>query len=338
MIRFGIIGCGMIGSCHAQVISQSERLRLEAVYDHVPAAAQRLSAHYGCHAAQTLDELLSLVDAVAVCLPTNLHFDAVMKAARAKKHVVCEKPVSAQQQEAEEMIRCCRENGVLLSVIFQHRFDPAVIALKAAVSSGALGRILWASVHSILYREKSYFSSIPWHAQKGSGALMNQSIHYIDLLVYLLGNPVSVTGHCSARLHDLKETEDTGLALLEFESGVPAVIEGTTAAYPGLYNELSVYGEKGSFIIRNDELFSYHLQSGSVPEYDALLNPSAIFTAHRDAKIDLSSHQKQYHNIAQAILGLSPLLVTGEEGLKSVRLINAIYQSAQEHAAVCLKH
>ena len=117
----------------------------------------------------------------------------------------------------------------------------------------------------------------------------------------------------------------------------PAVIEGTTAAYPGLYNELSLYGENGSFIIRNDELFSYKLKSGNRREYDAILNPYAVYTAYRDTKIDLSSHRKQYANVADAILGRDKLAISGEEGIRSLKLIQAIYESSEKGQKIYLQ-
>jgi len=336
MIRFGIIGCGMIANYHAQVISQAKELTLCAVYDISETTAQRFAQTYGCTAVDSLDALLEQVDAAAICLPSDLHYDAVMRCAKAGKHVICEKPIAARVGEAEEMIRCCHEHGVYLSVIFQHRFDPAVQAVRRAMANGDVGKVLWASTRSILYRDPSYFTNTPWHAKFGSGALLNQSIHYIDLLLYLLGDPVSVTGHCAARLHTQNETEDVGLAILNFPDGAPAVIEGTTTAYPGLYNELSIYGENGTFIIRNDALFSYKLKSGNKPEYDELLNPYAVYAAFRDATIDLSGHCRQYEDFAAAIRDNRPPAVSGEEGIRALRLIDAIYTSSKKQQTVAL--
>jgi len=327
----------MIGNCHGEVISGNRDMTLTAVYDTRHDASEKLAEKWKCRAAGSMEELFSMVDAVAVCLPSDMHAQAVVQSARAGKHVICEKPVAARVEDAEEMIRCCRENGVLFSVVFQHRFDTAVQAARQAIERGDLGRILWASSRSILYREENYFTNTPWHAKFGSGALMNQSIHYIDLLLYLLGDPVAVQGHCGARLHVKNETEDVGLAIAEFADGAPAVIEGTTAAYPGLYNELSLYGENGSFIIRNDELFSYKLKSGNRREYDAILNPYAVYTAYRDTKIDLSSHRKQYANVADAILGRDKLAISGEEGIRSLKLIQAIYESSEKGQKIHLK-
>ncbi len=336
VIRIGLIGCGMIGECHADVIERTSGVKLAAVYDLNQASAERFASKYGCKCSQSMSDLLGEVDAVAVCLPSNLHYDAVIEAARAGKHIICEKPIATKVSEAEEMIRCCEENHVILSVVFQHRFDPAVQAVKEALENGELGKILWASSRSVLYRDREYFTKTRWHAQVGSGALLNQSIHYIDLLIYLLGEPISVVGQCSSRLHVENETEDVGLAIVNFANGVPAVIEGTTAAYPGLYNELSVYGENGTFIIRNDALFSYKLKSGNKAKYDELLNPYAVYTLHRDATIDLSAHKKQYQNFVDAICGKSSLAISGEDGSRSLRLIDAIYESSKTNAMIKL--
>lgn len=335
-INFGIIGCGMIGKHHADVIIQSKNAVLTAVYDVHRESAERFSKEYACLCAKDLDELFDEVDAVAICLPTDLHYDAVIKAASAGKHVICEKPMTSRVSLAEDMIRCCRENNVLFSVIFQHRFDTAVQALKTAIVNGELGKILWASSRSVLYRNQEYFTEKNWRQSFGSGALLNQAIHYIDLLIYLLGDPINVVGQCNSRLHTQNNNEDVGLAIVNFENGVPAVIEGTTTAYPGLFNELSVYGENGTFIIRNDELFSYWLKSGNKREYDELLNPNATYTKFRDANINISSHMKQYEDFINAILTKSTPAVDGDEGIRSLRLIQAIYESSDKKEHVRL--
>jgi predicted dehydrogenase len=232
-------------------------------------------------------------------------------------------------------------------VILQHRYDPAVEAVKKSIMRGDIGKLLWASTHCILYRSKEYYTNQKWHSDSGSGALSNQSIHYIDLLIYMMGDAVSVSGTCRNRLNyanipqnvsasDATASEDVGLAIVSFANGAPAVIEGTTAAFPGLYNELSIYGENGTFIIRNDKLFEYKLRSGKCPELDILLDPSAVFTRFRDASIDISSHKAQYSDFADSVLNGRDPSVSGLEARKSLKLINAIYTSSRSEKIIYL--
>lgn len=335
-IKFGIIGCGMIGKYHAEAIKQSPNAVLQAVYDTNLESAKRLSEEYACLCATTWDALFQEVDAVAICVPSDCHYDAVIRSARAKKHIICEKPISPLVAEAEEMIQCCQNNNVLLSVVFQHRFDPAVQAVKEAIQSEEIGRVLWASSRSVLYREQTYYTEKAWHRKFGSVALLNQAIHYIDLLVYLLGDPLSVIGQYSNQSHPENENENLGLAIVNFPNQVPAVIEGTTASYPGLFNEISIYGENGTFIIRNDELFSYWLKSGKKQKYEDLLNPNATYTEFRDATIDITAHKKQYCDFINAILSQCRPAITGSEGLRSLRLVQAIYESSDTKRMVGL--
>lgn len=165
---------------------------------------------------------------------------------------------------------------------------------------------------------------------------MNQSIHYIDLLLSIMGDVKSVSAKCRTLGHPQIETEDVGLADLEFKNGALGTIEGTTVSYPGLYAELAVFGEKGTVIIRNDHLAFYRFQDGEKPEFEAALNPEAANQLNLSPEIEDTSHRRQYEDFVRAVLTGTDPTVTGEEGIKSLEVIRAIYQSSDEKREIYL--
>jgi UDP-N-acetyl-2-amino-2-deoxyglucuronate dehydrogenase len=220
----------------------------------------------------------------------------------------------------------------------QHRFDEPVLLLQKAIAAGQLGRLLWGAARTIWYRDDQYYAN-PWRGTwqfDGGGALINQSIHYIDLLISVLGDVQSVSAKCRTRLHQQIEVEDVGVANLEFVNGTIGTIEGTTAAYPGLYAELAIFGEKGTVIIRNDQLLFYRLQNGALPSFDVLLQPEKANALHLDATISDASHRRQYQDFIAAIQEDRKPLVSGEDALSSLKVIKAIYQASQEKREIYL--
>lgn len=333
-IRFAVAGCGAIGAVHAEAISSLPGASLAAVFDVRKEAAEAHAARYGCDAFTEYDMLLSRkdVDAVVICTPSGLHSELAVQAARAGKHVVCEKPLDTVRSRAEAMIAACRENGVTLYPILQHRYSPVSAAVKRAIEEGKLGKLFWGSAHVIWYRGGDYYSSGSWRgtAALDGGVLMNQAIHYLDLLQYFLGRPVSVRGKCAGNRR--LETEDVGIACLEFEGGVLGSIEATTDAKPGLYSEVSIYGELGSVIIRNHALF--YSSVPDAPELDALLDASALYTENRDARVSPEGHLRQYRDIAASIRENRPPMVGAEDALCSLNTVLGIYKASAENKTV----
>ena len=339
-VRFAIAGCGFIGRLHAGVIDSLDGACVTAALDTSATAAEALARQYGCPWYDNAEEMLKdpNVDAVAICLPSGLHADLTIRAARAGKHVICEKPMDINMERAEEMTAACRENRVKLSVILQHRFDRPVLLLKKAIEQGRMGRLLWGASRTIWYRDDKYYSN-PWRGTRefdGGGALMCQSIHYIDLLLHIMGNARSVSGKCRTLGHPQIETEDVGVADVEFESGALGTIEGTTVSYPGLYAELALFGEKGTVIIRNDQLFFYRFQDGPQPEFEEALNPDKAAELHTGPEIPDDSHRRQYEDFIRAVRTGAEPAVTGEEAMKSLKLIRAIYRSSDETCEIYL--
>ena len=334
MMGFAVAGCGFIGKLHARVINSIEGAKVTAVLDTDVVAARELAEKYDCEYYTDLNQMLKRddVDAVAICLPSGLHAELAVAAARAGKHIICEKPMDTELDRAQEMIDVCKENNVKLSIIMQHRFDEPMCLLRKAIQEGLMGKLIWGASRTIWYRDDAYYAN-PWRGTwkyDGGGALMNQSIHYIDLLLSIMGEPKSISAKCRTLRHPQIETEDIGLADLEFESGALGTIEGTTCSYPGLYSELAIFGEKGTVIIRNDYLTFYSFQDGPQPEFEAVLNPEKANQLNQTPDIEDTSHRKQYEDFIAALLEGRDPLVTGEEAIRSLKVIQAAYRSSNE--------
>lgn len=339
-IRYAVLGCGFIGKLHAGVISRLPNAYLAAVCDVDKPAADELGAQYGCKVYNDFQALLcdGALDAVSVCLPSGMHRDAVVACAAKQKHVLCEKPIDTSVENALEMVAACRESGVTFGVILQHRFDRATLALQEAVRQGLMGRLLWGASRTIWYRDAQYFQN-PYRGTwqyDGGGALMNQSIHYIDLLLSLFGQVKSVSGKCRTLLHHGIEAEDVGIANLEFAGGSLATVEGSTVCYPGLYAELCLFGEKGSAIVRNDHLLFYQLESGKNALLDAAVDVERANAQHLDARISDASHYRQYEDFTQALLDGRQPAVTGMDALHGLSVIKAIYTASDQKREIYL--
>lgn len=339
-IRFGIIGGGSIGKVHAEIINNLKNTELIAVSSTTEDSCISFSKEFNCSYYLDYKELLNnpSIDAVSICLPSGIHSEAVIEAAKYKKHIICEKPMDTEVNRAELMIKAAKENAVKLAIIFQHRFDKPMQLLKKAIDECFLGKLLWGSSKTIWYRDEEYYKN-PWRGTwkyDGGGALMNQSIHYIDLLIHIFGDIKSVSGNCKTLLHQGIETEDIGVANIEFVNGCIGTIEGSTISYPGLYAQLSVFGDKGTVIIRNDELFFYNFKSGKNDEFEECLNINKALKLNTSVEVDKSSHIKQYEDFIDSLIYNKEPLVNGEEGIKSVRLIKAIYESSNKGKRIYL--
>lgn len=285
-IGYGIIGCGTIGQVHAEAIASVPGARLAAVTDLSPDASAALGARFGADPAASAEELVNRpdVDCVCVCTPSGLHLDAVRAAAEAGKHVVCEKPLDTAPKRVEEMCRVTREHGVRLFPVLQKRLKPDQLRISAAVRAGLLGRICLAEVRLCWYRAPEYYSAVSWRGSErlDGGVLLNQGIHALDAMLSLMPAPTAVRG-LTARTKGITEAEDTCVGAVSFADGSVGSVEVTTAAFPGLFEEVSFYGEKGSVILRNEKLFY-----SSLPELP-VLDPPSLFTDRRDNLVSIDT-------------------------------------------------
>ena len=329
-IRFGLVGCGAISRFHIAAIQHCEQAELAAVCDSFEPNLKKAVEATGAQGYSDYMDLIHSadVDAVDIMTASGLHAQIGMEAAKAGKHVIVEKPIDVTLEASEALVNACRENGVKLSCIFQRRFGGPVQAIKEAVNRGYFGTLNECCCHTKWYRDQAYYDCVDWRgtwALDGGGALMNQSIHYIDLMQYIMGDVDEVMGYTATRAHENIETEDVAVAVLRFQSGALGLLEGTTSAYPGFTTRLDVHGDQGSVMLENDLIKFWQFRNGV--ECDESLK----------VKGEQSAHFIQINDFVDAILTDREPAVTGEEAIKALKIILAIYESARTGKPVKVK-
>src|ERR1700733_3091695 len=350
---FGIVGTGVIAAIHANAIAQLSKTglaksglaksgladaRLVAVTDVAADAAAAFAAAYGCPAEPDLDALLGRpdVEGGCVCVPGGLPAEVGVRAAEAGKHLVVEKPIDVSLDAADRLIDAARAAGVALTVISQHRFDPGLIELKRLLDDGSLGRLVLGEASTKWYRSQSYYDSAAWrgtYAMDG-GSLMNQGVHYVDLLRWCLGPPAEVTAVCTTQTHRI-EVEDTALAIVRFASGAVGTILSSTAAFPGFPQRLEITGTEGTVTVEDGQIVRRALVAG--PDPAALADAAAGRSAAADpAAVDVASHAAQLADLLDAVdTGREPA-VSGRDGRDALELVLAVYESSRTGHPVTL--
>jgi UDP-N-acetyl-2-amino-2-deoxyglucuronate dehydrogenase len=332
-IRVAIAGCGIIGHKHAAAIVRHPRLCVAAVVDPVASASAGLADYVAGQTGvaprryETLTDALDGSDLVAICTPSGLHGAAAEETLAAGKHVVIEKPVEASLSKARRLARLAADaetRGLVCSVISQHRFDPASLAVERAIVDGGLGRITSAVATVPWWRGQEYYDSAQWRGTweyDGGGATLNQGVHTVDLLVWLLGRPHDVFAYTARLAHERIEVEDVAVAVIRFSSGALAALHATTGAYPGLPVRLAVHGTRGSALIHDDQLEFVHPATDVVPaeERYGSAKPDDAFVV---------GHLRQYTDIVTAIEQHRPASVDVHDGLVALAVVKAIYLSA----------
>ncbi len=342
--NFGIVGCGMIAEFHARAIAEIPGARLVAAFSRSAANGAKVAALASseCPVYDDLDAMLAHpgLDVVCVCTPSGAHLDPAVRAARAGKHVVVEKPLEVTVPRCDAIIRACDEACVRLCAIFPSRFSTANRTLKAAIDEGRFGRLTLGDTHVKWWRTQEYYDSGKWRGTwdlDGGGALMNQAIHNVDLLQWLMGEVESVQAMTALLAHDRIEVEDTAVAALRFKNGALGVIEAATSAFPGLLKRTEIHGEGGSARVEQDDItfWSFREERPEDRGMVAAAGPSIGGAADPKA-IGHAGHRDQLADFLRAIDGGTPALVDGREGRKAVEIIRAIYRSARTGAAVRL--
>jgi UDP-N-acetyl-2-amino-2-deoxyglucuronate dehydrogenase len=345
--RIAIAGAGIISKQHGIVIDQlREELELVAVADPELAKAEALVTERGGRAFASLTEALAQTDPdiVVVCTPTGLHADLAIEALEAGKHVIIEKPADVTVSRTDDIIAAQERAGTLVTVISQHRFDPSTEIILDAVERGDFGRLTSGIASVDWWRGQSYYDSGDWRgtwALDGGGALMNQGVHTVDLLVAALGTPVEVFGYTATLAHDRIETEDVAAGVVKFASGAIGVLHGSTAAYPGLVARLQVHGDRGSAVIENDRLTYIHTTPAGSAAAESSMGATGVDTNQVDrhpVDPDFSearpgtmsdAHKLQYLNLLAAIAGDEPVRVGLRENREAIAIITGVYESAR---------
>lgn len=341
--KFGIIGAGLIAEFHARAINDIDNAQLAGFCDIVPELAQKLAKKHSCKAFKSHEEMFASdeIDIVTVATVSGAHMEPTIAAAKAGIHVLCEKPLEITLDRIDVMIQAHKKSGTILGGIFQNRFCPAMAPLRQAINSGRFGCVTYAGVYVPWWRTDEYYKD-SWHGTwklDGGGALMNQSIHMIDMLCDLMPDIESVQAYTATLGHDI-EAEDTATAVLRFSNGALGVIYGTSASYPGRYKRFEITGTKGTVVYLEDSFTTWEF-ADKTPEDDRIMKQFGQVTQTGGGFADPAEISHEYHmNNFKAFIDA---LETGEKfsldgsaARKPVELILAIYESAKAQKCIIL--
>jgi predicted dehydrogenase len=348
MLGFAIVGCGMIARFHARALAEIPGVRVAALVSRSQAGARKMADELrlaDSFLTTALGQALSRSDvqAVIITTPSGAHSEPAVAAAQAGKHVVVEKPLEITTQRCDEIIAACDRHHVKLCTIFPSRFGDANQALKAAVTAGRFGRLTLGETTCKWWRSQQYYAEGGWKGTRtldGGGALMNQGIHNVDLLLWMMGPVSQVCGFTATLAHERIEVEDTAVACLRFANGALGVIQATTSVSPGLPKTIAVHGDQGTAVIEQDDLLRWQFDP-EIPEDRQVLDRFAVKTgasggSSNPAAISHEGHRRQLADFVQAIKTDTAPLVDGREGRRAVEVIQAIYLSAATRRIVSL--
>ena len=338
--RIGILGAGNISDTHARAAQAISGVEIAAVYganrERALALAERTHAVAYDDLARFLDH--RPMDIVAIGSPSGLHAGQAIAAVRRGLHVLVEKPLDVNVERIDALIAEADAAGRQVGVFFQDRLRPDVVKIKKIMDAGGLGRPVLAAGHVKWYRPPDYYATSRWRgtwALDGGGALMNQGIHTVDLLLWLFGPVSRVTARTATRVHQI-EVEDTAVAVLEFASGALGVIEAATSIYPGYARRVEVTGSEGTLILENDRLATIDLKNASPDEASGQVEVTPAASSSSPIVADTSAHRRVIEDFIDAIRTRRQPACDAREGRKSVELVEAIYRSAREGCGVRL--
>ena len=329
-LHFGILGCGMIARYHADALLGVENAALVGVADVSLSAAEAFAETYGIPAYADYEAMLASpdVDAVCICTPSGLHKENALQALKAGKHVVLEKPMAFTAAEASELEAAAAETGRVLTVISQGRFAEDILRIKELLEQQAFGKLVFCDLYMKFWRDPAYYAGSTWKGTRqfdGGGALMNQGIHGVDVLLHFAGGAKVLYAKKQTQFHDI-EVEDVVVAMLEFENGATGVIEASTCAYPGFERRLEIIGTEGSAILVESRIEKLILSGKTV--IDGSDKPIAG-TSSDPAAMDHLLHRRQLTNFVAAVREGTPLMVTAADGRRAVALIEEIYNFSE---------
>jgi UDP-N-acetyl-2-amino-2-deoxyglucuronate dehydrogenase len=334
-VNIGLIGAGNISDTHARAAIAIPGVRIAAVYGDNREKASTLASRHGATAYFTLESFLAHrpMDAVAIGSPSGLHGQQATAAVHRGLHVLVEKPLDTTTDRIDTLIAAAESAKVKVGVFFQDRLKPAMRDVKLAIDSGRIGAPVLVSGRVKWYRPPEYYAESRWRgtwALDGGGALMNQGIHTVDLLLWLLGAVVSVCGSTATRAHEI-EVEDTAVAILGFENGALGVIEAATSIYPGYARRVEVTGTEGTLVVEDDRLVRQDLRGVNA---ELSKTTSQRESAASPVVSDASAHQRVIEDFLAAIREDRPPACDAREGRRSVAVVQAVYEAARTGASV----
>lgn len=336
-MNFAIIGCGFIAKKHALAIENIEAAKLVAVCDKIPENMDFYVKEYGATPYENMEEMFEqeAIDVVCVCTPTGAHEAIAIEAAKAKKHIILEKPIAMTLQQADNIIKTCRENNVKLAIVHPNRFRPVVQELKKILDQNLLGKISHANAIVNWNRNQEYYDQSPWRGTKAydGGALMNQAIHNVDLLVWFMGEVEEVYSMEATRLRKI-EAEDVSNGVVRFKSGALGIIQAATTVYEKNFEEsITIFGEKGTVKIGGtNAIYFEFLNIDGMPKE----KESALIEKIESDPWGVPGHQRIIEDMIDAVKNDREPAINGEEARKSLELVLSLYQSAEENRPIRL--
>lgn len=343
LYRFAIVGAGMIAEWHARAIAELPNAELTAVCDHGSGKAGRVGPRCECRNGCDLERLLARadVDVVAVATPSGTHAQISEQAARHGKHCLVEKPLDVTLEAVDRMIAAHERAGTFLGGIFNQRYTATAQLLKQAVEAGRFGRLTFGTAYCPWWRDQAYYDEGGWkgtQALDGGGAMMNQGIHAIDLLQWLMGPVKRVTAMTGTLAHERIDVEDTGVAAVEFRNGALGLIACTTSMYPGHFRMVEVAGVDGTVSLADNNFLCWQFRR-EAPEDRRIqtehrgLPPTSLGAADPSAGFTVDSHRENFAAFLSALEAATPPAIDGREARKAVEIVLAIYESARRGGA-----
>ncbi|MDF2714183.1 MAG: oxidoreductase [Paenibacillus sp.] len=331
-----VIGLGR-GRAHVNALLRAEGAELLAVCDKNKDAAEAFAAQYGVDAYTDMGEMLKRgdIDLVHVCTPSGLHTEMLLQIAAAGKHAITEKPLDISLERIDSAIDAFARRDLQLGCIFQIRLMPAVREMKQAIEAGRLGKLILANAHVKWFRTQQYYDQNGgWRgtwAWDGGGSLMNQAVHTIDLLQWMMGPVQSVVGHTQVSAHTI-ETEDMGVALVKFANGAFGTIVGTTGVYPGFGTSLEIFGSDGGIAMKDNLITDWKIRGENMAAEEAdMLKRFGDGKGQGEATAapPADTTYVQIQDMVDAVRNNRPPMITGREGRDAVEIVLAIYESAR---------
>ena len=329
-IGWGIIGCGVIGPAHADAVkANSDLAELIQVCDVIPEQAQKLAERNDCSFVTSVDELLANDDiqAVSICTPSGMHSEQAVAAAEAGKHILCEKPLDVTLEAIDAMIDAAAANNVKLAAVFQRRTWASSQKVREAIRNGKLGKLVLGDSYQKWFRSHEYYAGGDWRATwalDGGGCLMNQGVHGVDLIIWLMGGVARVSAYCRCLAHNI-EVEDTVVANVEYLNGALGTWVCTTSVVHGPPMHFEIHGDRGSIILTGDEITQWAIEgeeavTGEAGEDKISSDPTAL---------GVGGHTEHVRDMCEAITNNRDPLIPGAEARKAVEAIKAIYLSSR---------
>jgi predicted dehydrogenase len=341
--NFGIIGAGLIADFHAKAVQSLPNARLTGITGTNIIKARKLAEKYNCRVYESTTGMLKKddIDIVTIATPSGAHMEPAIEAARSGRHVLCEKPLEITLERIDRMTEAHEKAGTKLGGIFNYRYNEPVRLLKSAVDNGRFGTVTLAAIYVPWWRSDDYYKD-NWHGTlklDGGGALMNQAIHMIDLLQYMMGPVESLSGFTATLGHKI-EVEDTGVAVLRFKNNALGMIYGSTASFPGQFRRIEITGTRGTVIQEENSFKLWQFADQTEEDKEIFRRFSHIEGGGGVSDPGAIPYEPHARNIAAFIESVETgreFEINGKEARKAVEIILAVYASSRESRIVMLK-